>query len=71
MARANGTQRYSRCFGIPFVPGYMDICFEHNNTLLQNRFTGWVDSNLADKGVAEAHHAATLLRDGGFTFDRV
>ena len=41
------------------------------NMPLQNRFTGWVDSNLADKGIAEAHHAATLLRDGGFTFDRV
>jgi 2,3-bisphosphoglycerate-dependent phosphoglycerate mutase len=41
------------------------------NLLLQNRFTGWVDSNLAEKGVAEAHHAATLLQEGGFTFDRV
>ena len=41
------------------------------NLALQNRFTGWVDSNLAEKGIAEAHHAATLLRDGGFTFDRV
>jgi bisphosphoglycerate-dependent phosphoglycerate mutase len=30
-----------------------------------------VDSNLAEKGVVEAHHAATLLRDGGFTFDCV
>lgn len=38
---------------------------------LQNRFTGWVDSNLAEKGVAEAHHAAALLQEGGFTFDRV
>ncbi len=40
-------------------------------SLLKNRFTGWVDSNLAEKGVAEAHHAAALLRDGGYTFDRV
>ena len=30
-----------------------------------------MDSNLAEKGIAEAHHAATLLRDGGFTFDCV
>ncbi len=35
----------------------------------ENRFTGWVDVDLSDKGVKEAHHAGRLLREQGFTFD--
>ena len=35
----------------------------------ENRFTGWTDVDLSEKGIAEAHQAAKLLRDGGFTFD--
>ncbi|GIW08729.1 MAG: hypothetical protein KatS3mg060_3534 [Dehalococcoidia bacterium] len=37
----------------------------------ENRFTGWVDVDLSDAGVHEAHAAADLLRDGGYTFDFV
>ncbi len=37
----------------------------------ENRFTGWTDVGLSDKGVAEAHDAARVLRDGGYTFDVV
>jgi len=36
---------------------------------LENRFTGWTDVDLTPKGVAEAHAAARLLKEGGFTFD--
>jgi 2,3-bisphosphoglycerate-dependent phosphoglycerate mutase len=36
---------------------------------LANRFTGWVDVDLTEKGVAEARHAGKLLKDAGFTFD--
>jgi len=36
---------------------------------LENRFTGWTDVDLTAKGVAEAHEAARLLREGGYTFD--
>ena len=36
---------------------------------LENRFTGWTDVDLTPKGVAEAHAAARLLAEGGFTFD--
>ena len=32
---------------------------------LENRFTGWWDVDLTDKGVAEAAAAGTLLRDKG------
>ena len=35
----------------------------------QNRFTGWTDVDLTPRGVREAHDAATLLRQHGFTFD--
>ena len=36
---------------------------------LENRFTGWTDVDLTPQGHAEAHTAARLLKDGGFTFD--
>jgi 2,3-bisphosphoglycerate-dependent phosphoglycerate mutase len=35
----------------------------------ENRFTGWVDVDLSEKGLEEAHAAGRLLKDGGFTFD--
>jgi 2,3-bisphosphoglycerate-dependent phosphoglycerate mutase len=35
----------------------------------ENRFTGWTDVGLTDKGVAEAHEAARVLAAGGYTFD--
>ncbi len=36
---------------------------------LENRFTGWVDVDLSDKGRDEARDAATALRDERLTFD--
>jgi len=36
---------------------------------LENRFTGWTDVDLTPQGHAEAHDAARLLREGGYTFD--
>ena len=36
---------------------------------LQNRFTGWEDVDLTEKGVDEARRAGRLLRDHGFDFD--
>jgi len=35
----------------------------------ENRFTGWYDVDLSDRGRAEAEEAGRLLREGGFTFD--
>jgi 2,3-bisphosphoglycerate-dependent phosphoglycerate mutase len=35
----------------------------------ENRFTGWTDVDLTDKGRAEARLAGQLLRDAGFAFD--
>lgn len=36
----------------------------------ENRFTGWTDVDLTERGVAEAHRAGQLLKDKGFVFDR-
>ena len=35
----------------------------------ENLYTGWTDVDLTDTGVAEAHEAGRLLRDGGHEFD--
>jgi len=35
----------------------------------ENRFTGWYDVDLSERGRAEAEEAGRLLREGGFTFD--
>ena len=37
---------------------------------LENRFTGWWDSDLSDKGIAEAREAGRLLAAKGYDFDR-
>ena len=36
---------------------------------LENRFTGWWDSDLSEKGIEEARAAGKLLRDRGLDFD--
>ena len=36
---------------------------------LENRFTGWVDVPLTDKGRAEARRAGELLKESGIRFD--
>ena len=35
----------------------------------ENRFTGWTDVDLTDKGRAEARQAGRLLREAGFAFE--
>jgi len=35
----------------------------------ENRFTGWTDVDLSDRGRQEAADAGRLLREGGYTFD--
>ncbi|MET0195128.1 MAG: 2,3-diphosphoglycerate-dependent phosphoglycerate mutase [Hyphomicrobiaceae bacterium] len=35
----------------------------------ENRFTGWADVDLTEKGLAEARAAGELLKDEGFVFD--
>ena len=35
----------------------------------ENRFTGWVDVDLSEKGLVEAQRAGRQLKEGGYTFD--
>ncbi len=35
----------------------------------ENRFTGWTDVDLSDKGRQEAKDAGVVLREGGYVFD--
>jgi len=37
----------------------------------ENKFTGWTDVDLSEKGILEAHESAELLLKEGFTFDIV
>lgn len=35
----------------------------------ENRFTGWTNVDLSEKGVEEANRAGTVLREAGFSFE--
>jgi 2,3-bisphosphoglycerate-dependent phosphoglycerate mutase len=35
----------------------------------ENRFTGWTDVDLSEKGIVEAKRASRLLKEGGYDFD--
>ncbi len=50
---------------------YKIVLMRHGESTwnLANRFTGWVDVDLTEKGVAEARQAGQLLQQAGFTFD--
>ena len=50
---------------------YKIVLMRHGESTwnLENRFTGWADVDLTEKGCAEAKHAGVLLREAGFTFD--
>ncbi|MFC7298508.1 2,3-diphosphoglycerate-dependent phosphoglycerate mutase [Herminiimonas aquatilis] len=50
---------------------YKIVLMRHGESTwnLDNRFTGWADVDLTEKGCAEAKHAGKLLREAGFTFD--
>ncbi|GAA4022147.1 2,3-diphosphoglycerate-dependent phosphoglycerate mutase [Actimicrobium antarcticum] len=50
---------------------YKIVLMRHGESTwnLDNRFTGWTDVDLTEKGCAEAAQAGKLLREAGFTFD--
>lgn len=50
---------------------YKIVLMRHGESTwnLENRFTGWTDVDLTEKGIAEARHAGTLLTNAGFSFD--
>ncbi|MCF7903383.1 MAG: 2,3-diphosphoglycerate-dependent phosphoglycerate mutase [Candidatus Marinimicrobia bacterium] len=50
---------------------YKVVLLRHGESVWnkENRFTGWTDVDLSEKGIAEAHEAGTVLKREGFTFD--
>ncbi|HVK93810.1 MAG TPA: 2,3-diphosphoglycerate-dependent phosphoglycerate mutase [Noviherbaspirillum sp.] len=50
---------------------YKIVLMRHGESTwnLENRFTGWTDVDLTEKGMAEARHAGQILKEAGFTFD--
>lgn len=50
---------------------YKIVLLRHGQSTwnLENRFTGWTDVGLTDLGRQEAHTAASLIKEAGFTFD--
>ena len=47
------------------------VLMRHGESIwnLENRFTGWKDVDLTDKGVEEARRAGRLMREAGIEFD--
>jgi 2,3-bisphosphoglycerate-dependent phosphoglycerate mutase len=50
---------------------YKIVLMRHGESTwnLDNRFTGWTDVDLTEKGMAEARQAGKVLKEAGFTFD--
>jgi len=50
---------------------YKIVLMRHGESTwnLDNRFTGWTDVDLTEKGIVEARQAGKLLREAGYTFD--
>jgi 2,3-bisphosphoglycerate-dependent phosphoglycerate mutase len=53
------------------TPMYKLVLIRHGESTwnLENRFTGWVDVDLTDTGIAQAKKAGQLLKEGGYEFD--
>ncbi|MDX9753640.1 MAG: 2,3-diphosphoglycerate-dependent phosphoglycerate mutase [bacterium] len=50
---------------------YKVVLLRHGESVWnkENRFTGWTDVDLSEKGMQEAHAAGKLMKAEGFTFD--
>lgn len=84
MVRQNLLRTPTRCRGRPvarhaqnepqtefFQHMYKIVLLRHGESTWNkdNRFTGWTDVNLTEKGVEEARRAGQLLKEQGFAFD--
>ncbi len=47
------------------------VLLRHGESLWnkENRFGGWIDTDLSEKGIAEARKAGQILEDHGYSFD--
>jgi bisphosphoglycerate-dependent phosphoglycerate mutase family 1 len=50
---------------------YKVVLLRHGESTwnMENRFTGWTDVDLSERGFAEAHRAGHLLKTEGYVFD--
>ena len=50
---------------------YKIVLLRHGESVWnkENRFTGWTDVDLSEKGITEAHKAGKVLKEKGFQFD--
>jgi 2,3-bisphosphoglycerate-dependent phosphoglycerate mutase len=50
---------------------YKVVLLRHGESTwnMENRFTGWMDVDLSERGFAEAHRAGRLLKTEGYVFD--
>ncbi|PMP83010.1 MAG: phosphoglyceromutase, partial [Caldisericum exile] len=50
---------------------YKLVLLRHGESIWnkENRFTGWTDVDLSERGIEEAHFAAKLLKEQGYIFD--
>ncbi len=50
---------------------YKIVLLRHGESLWnkENKFTGWTDVDLSEKGITEAEAGGKLLKDEGYTFD--
>jgi len=50
---------------------YKLVLLRHGESIWNkaNRFTGWTDVDLTEKGISEAETSGVLLKEAGFTFD--
>jgi 2,3-bisphosphoglycerate-dependent phosphoglycerate mutase len=50
---------------------YKVVLLRHGESTwnMENRFTGWTDVDLSERGFAEAHRAGELLKAEGYVFD--
>ncbi len=58
-------------YAAPVVRSMVElILLRHGESLWnkEGRFTGWTDVDLSPGGIEEAHRAASLLKEGGYTF---
>jgi len=50
---------------------YKLVLLRHGESIwnMQNRFTGWTDVDLSEKGISEAKKAGQVLKEQGYSFD--
>src|SRR5580765_5522989 len=70
-SRKSSGQRHGSRDGASSVHMHKLVLLRHGESTWnqENRFTGWTDVDLTERGIAEAREAGRLLRDGGYVFD--